>query len=142
MPHPLLWRWRRNPLRRRADLVQGWIAVGLFLAVLTATPAAVVLVGDTARRHLEQTARHQAGTRHSEPGSDVWISDAGELTDAPLTQEEIRDHARGYAVLAAVAVPLTGTAAYIWAHRRLERHNLAQWGAAWARTAPRWPTSP
>ncbi|MFD0550409.1 hypothetical protein ACFQ0X_15345 [Streptomyces rectiviolaceus] len=64
MAGTLLWRWRRNPLRRRTDLVQAWIAVGLFLAVLTATPAAGVLVGDAARRHMEQTARHQADTRH------------------------------------------------------------------------------
>ncbi|MEU5955501.1 hypothetical protein [Streptomyces sp. NPDC047525] len=192
-PPPLLWRWRRNPLRRRTDLVQAWIAVGLFLAVLTATPAAVVLVGDAAHRHFEQSARHQADTRHRttavlvhdaprhpEPGSveakkslypvavrftdrrghtrtaeadvepaltagntiPVWVSDEGELTGPPLTKEEVRDHTKGYAVLAAIAVPLAGAAAYACAHRRIERHNLAQWGAAWARTAPRWSTSP
>ncbi|MFE6159565.1 hypothetical protein ACFQ7F_11720 [Streptomyces sp. NPDC056486] len=184
-PHTLLWRWRRNPLRRRTDLVQAWIAVGLFLAVLTATPAAVVLVGDAARRHTEQTARQQADTRHRtdavlvhdaprhpkpwsaevqkarypatvrftdrhgqirtaeadvEPALPagntipVWVSDEGELTDPPLTEDEVRDHTKGYVVLAAIAVPIMGTAAYAYTHRRLERRNLAQWGAAWART--------
>lgn len=194
-PRPLLWRWRwrRNPLRRRTDLVQAWIAVGLFLAVLIATPAAVVLVGDSARRHFEQTARHQAETRHRttavlvhdaprhpEPGSAeakntrypvavrftdrhghthtartdvepaasagstvrVWARDDGKLTDAPLTKDEVRDHTVGYVVMAALAVPLLGAAAYACAHRRLERLNLARWDAAWARTAPRWTTSP
>ncbi|MFF1713431.1 hypothetical protein [Streptomyces sp. NPDC058268] len=192
-PRPLLWRWRRNPLRRRNDLVQGWIAVGLFLAVLTATPAAVVLVGDTARRHFEQAARHQADTRHRttavlvhdaprhpEPGSAeakkarypvtvrftdrhghshtaqadvepalpagnsvrVWVSDDGKVTEPPLTKDEVRDHTMGYVVLAALAVPILGAAAYACAHRRLERHNLARWEAAWARTAPRWTTTP
>ncbi|MGW6268305.1 Rv1733c family protein [Streptomyces sp. NPDC055060] len=189
----LLWRWRRNPLRRRTDLLQGWIAVGLFLAVLVATPAAVVLVGDTARRHLEQTARHQADTRHRttavlvhdaprhpEPGSAearktrypvtvrftdrhghghtaqadvepalaagdsvrVWADDDGELTEPPLTTDEVRDHTTGYVVLAAMAVPILGAAACAGVHRRLERHNLARWDAAWARTAPRWSTTP
>lgn len=193
VPHTLLWRLRRNPLRRRADLVQAWIAVGLFLAVLTATPAAVVLVGDSARRHMERTAKEQADTRHHttavlvhdaprhpEPGSAeekntlypvpvrftdrhgetrtaeadvepaltagntiaVWVSDEGKVTDPPLTGQEVRDHTMGYTVLAAIAVPILGAAAYACAHRRLERHNLARWGAAWARTAPRWTTSP
>lgn len=192
IPHTLLWRWRRNPLRRRTDLVQAWIAVTLFLTVLTATPAAVVLVGDAARRHMERTAEDQADTRHHttavlvhdaprhpEPGSveakgtrypvsvrftdrhgetrtaqaevepaltagntiAVWVSDEGKVTDPPLTEQEVRDHTRGYTVLAAIAVPILGAAAYACAHRRLERHNLAQWGAAWARTAPRWTTS-
>ncbi|MFI0237866.1 hypothetical protein [Streptomyces sp. NPDC016845] len=79
----LLWRWRRNPLRRRADLAQAWIAVGLFLTVLAATPAAMLLVGDTVHRRLTEAARHQTATghdtfaellhdapRHPEPGSD------------------------------------------------------------------------
>lgn len=193
VPYVLLWRWRRNPLRRRTDLVQAWIAIGLFLAVVTATPATAVLVGDAARRHTEQTARHQAATRHHttavlvhdaprhpEPGSveakktrypvsvrftdrhgdtrtaeadvepaltagnriPVWVSDEGKVTEPPLTEAEVRDHTMGYTVLATIAVPLMGAAAYAGAHRRLERHNLAQWGAAWARTAPRWTTTP
>ncbi|MEU0368801.1 hypothetical protein ABZ070_00780 [Streptomyces sp. NPDC006283] len=83
LPRVLLWRWRRNPLRRRSDLTQAWIALGLFLAVLATTPAVVLLVGDGAYRHFQQTARHEAGTRHDttavlvhdvprhpEPGSD------------------------------------------------------------------------
>lgn len=202
IPHTLLWRWRRNPLRRRTDLVQAWIAVTLFLTVLIATPAAVVLVGDAARRHMERTAAYQADTRHHttavlvhdaprhpEPGSaeakgtlypvavrftdrhgqtrtaeaevepaltagtaiSVWVSDEGgeggeggegKVTDPPLTEQEVRDHTRGYTVLAAIAVPILGATAYACAHRRLERHNLARWGTAWARTAPRWTTSP
>ncbi|AWE54023.1 Rv1733c family protein [Streptomyces nigra] len=81
--HALTWRWRRNPLRRPADLAQAWIALGLFLAVLAATPVAMVLAGDAAHRHYLRTARQQAATRyevtavtehdaprHLEPGSD------------------------------------------------------------------------
>ncbi|MEU6546236.1 hypothetical protein [Streptomyces sp. NPDC046859] len=81
--HVLTWRWRRNPLRRPADLAQAWIGLGLFLAVLAATPAAMFLAGDAAHRHYLHKARHQAATRHEaaavtehdaprhlEPGSD------------------------------------------------------------------------
>ncbi|MFH8798264.1 hypothetical protein ACH4F6_01500 [Streptomyces sp. NPDC017936] len=63
-PRVVLWRLRRNPLRRRSDLAQGWIGVGLLLAVLAAAPLALFLVGDAAHRHYARTARHQAETRH------------------------------------------------------------------------------
>lgn len=82
-PHLLLWRWRRNPLRRRTDRMQAWIGLGLVLAVLLAAPGAMYAAGDTAYRHYRSTAEHQARTRdhrpavlvhdaprHPEPGSD------------------------------------------------------------------------
>ncbi|MEU2898973.1 hypothetical protein AB0O72_28525 [Streptomyces sp. NPDC088106] len=82
-PRPVLWRWRRNPLRRRTDRLQTWIGLGVLIAVLAAAPVAAVLVGDAARGHYEDTARHQLQTRyetnatltedaprHPEPGSD------------------------------------------------------------------------
>ncbi|MBV1939145.1 hypothetical protein KUF83_21665 [Streptomyces sp. BV286] len=192
LPHVLLWRWRRNPLRRRTDLVQAWIALGLFLAVLAATPAAMILVGDTAYRHYRETARQQTATReyipavlvhdaprHPEPGSDeakktrypvtvrftdsqghtrtaqadvepaltagstvrVWVDGEGRITGPPLTAEQVRTRAMSCAVLTAMTVPLLGAAAYAYANRRLERHNFAQWDAAWAQTAPPWTTS-
>ncbi|WP_231406353.1 hypothetical protein [Streptomyces sp. MC1] len=60
----MLRRLRRNPLCRRNDLVQAWLALGLLLAALAATPVAMVLVGDAAHRHYSRTAQHQAATRH------------------------------------------------------------------------------
>ncbi|MDQ8705611.1 hypothetical protein RCO28_24390 [Streptomyces sp. LHD-70] len=82
-PRGPLWRWRRHPLRRRSDLVQAWISLGLLIAVLAATPAAMLLAHDTAHRHYTDAARHEARTRqqttavllydvpsHPEPGSD------------------------------------------------------------------------
>ena len=192
LPQVLLWRWRRNPLRRGTDLAQAWIGLGLFLAVLGALPMAMILVGDTAHAHWTKTARQQTATRHEtpavllqdaprhpEPGSDeakkalypatvrftdpqghtrtaetdvepaltagstvrVWVTAGGELTDAPLTTDQVRDRAMGCAVLTAMAVGLLGATAYAYVDRRFERHNLAQWDAAWARTAPRWTAS-
>ncbi|MFD5518809.1 hypothetical protein [Streptomyces sp. NPDC127066] len=189
LPHILWWRWRRNPLRRRTDLAQAWVAVGLLLTVLGGIPATMFLVGDTAYRHHRETARHQAATRHEitavltqdaprhpEPGSDeaeealypvtvrftdtrghtrtakadvepaltegstvdVWVDTGGRITDPPLTADQVRDRTMVWAVLAGVAVPFPGAAAYGCAVRALERRNLARWNTSWAETAPRW----
>ncbi|MFF0080380.1 hypothetical protein ACFYR1_11885 [Streptomyces canus] len=191
LPRLRLWRWRRNPLRRRTDLAQAWIAVGLFLVVAAATPVAVFLTGTTAYRHHKEIARHQATTRydtpavllhdalrHPEPGSyeakktlypaavrftdpagtprtaetdvapaltagstvRVWVNADGKITDPPLTMEQVRSRAMGCALLAALAVPVLGAAVHGYANRRLERHRLTQWDAAWAEIAPRWTT--
>ncbi|GGV51539.1 Rv1733c family protein [Streptomyces griseoflavus] len=80
---PLPWRRRRNPLRRRTDRLQTWIGLGVLVAVLAVAPVTAVVVGDVARGHYEDLARHQTQTRyetdatltrdaprHPEPGSD------------------------------------------------------------------------
>ncbi|MGW0818387.1 Rv1733c family protein [Streptomyces viridiviolaceus] len=192
-PHLLLWRWRRNPLRRRTDLLQAWIGLGLLLAVLAAAPAAMFSVGDCAYRHYRDTAEQQARTRqhvpavlvhdaprHPEPGSDeaketrypvevrftgpdgtprtgkadvgpglpadstvlVWVDAQGAITEPPLTAGEIRSRTMGWAILAFLAVALAGAVAHGIAGLALHRRNLAEWDAAWARTAPRWSRSP
>ncbi|MEV7240627.1 hypothetical protein AB0N92_05095 [Streptomyces sp. NPDC093248] len=82
LPRVALWRLRANPLRRRSDLLQGWLGIGLLAAVLVAAPVVALLTGDAARRHYARTAQHQAETwrpatavllrdvpRHPEPGS-------------------------------------------------------------------------
>ncbi|MEU2879838.1 hypothetical protein ABZ651_27070, partial [Streptomyces sp. NPDC007070] len=82
LPRVTLWRLRRNPLRRRTDLLQAWLALGLFLTALAAAPTAMFLVGDAAYSHYRETADAQARTRrpttavllhpaprHPEPGS-------------------------------------------------------------------------
>ncbi|MFF9585441.1 hypothetical protein [Streptomyces achromogenes] len=35
-PKVWLWRWRRNPLRRRADVVEAWVVLGAFLLTVLA----------------------------------------------------------------------------------------------------------
>ncbi|MEW5354898.1 hypothetical protein [Streptomyces sp. 16-176A] len=82
LPRVTLWRLRRNPLRRRTDLLQAWLSLGLFLTALAAAPTAMFLVGDAAYGHYRETADAQARTRrpttavllhpaprHPEPGS-------------------------------------------------------------------------
>lgn len=49
-PKVWLWRWRRNPLKRRADAVEAWV----LLAAWAVTVLAGVLAGLTAARTVEQ----------------------------------------------------------------------------------------
>ncbi|WP_436845543.1 Rv1733c family protein [Streptomyces canus] len=66
----------------------------------------------------------------------VRVNADGKITDPPLTMEQVRNRAMGWAVLAAMAVPVLGATVHGYANRGLERHHLAQWDAAWAETAP------
>ncbi|MFE2261308.1 Rv1733c family protein [Streptomyces griseosporeus] len=192
-PRVLSWRLRRNPLRRRSDLVQGWIGLALLLTASAATPAAVVLAADAAHDRATRTARQQAQTRHEttatllenarrhpEPGSAeargtrypaqvrytdpqgrprtattdvppslprgstlrVWVGTDGQLTDPPLTPDQIRNRVRGSAIIAALGVPAASIAAYGVTSRVVQRRQLAAWDRAWADTAPRWTAAP
>ncbi|MDN0196511.1 hypothetical protein [Streptomyces sp. S.PNR 29] len=49
-PKVWLWRWRRNPLRRRADAVEAWVVLGAWAL----TVLAGVLAGLTAAHSVEQ----------------------------------------------------------------------------------------
>lgn len=48
-PKVWLWRWRRNPLRRRADMVEAWVVLGAWLL----TVIAGVTAGLVASRSVE-----------------------------------------------------------------------------------------
>ncbi|MBQ1159503.1 hypothetical protein KBZ21_15525 [Streptomyces sp. A73] len=80
------WRWRRNPLRRRTDQLQSWIALGLLLAVPLVGAAAMVVIGEAAYRHYRATSEHQAKSRHH--------TTAVLLHDAPQHLEPGSDEAR------------------------------------------------
>ncbi|MEU6575147.1 hypothetical protein [Streptomyces sp. NPDC046805] len=49
-PKVWLWRWRRNPLKRRDDALEAWVVLGAWLL----TVVAGVLAGLTAARSVEQ----------------------------------------------------------------------------------------
>lgn len=191
--HPLsLWRWRRNPLYRRTDRIQGWTALALLLLAPVLGLAAAFAAKDAALAHYRAVAEQQAQTRHlldatlthdaprhPEPGSDeakkarypvtvryaapdgetrtaeadvlpglsrgstvgVWADARGAVTGAPMSADEIRSRAMGWAVIAFLAVAVAGAAAYGAAALGLRRRNLADWEARWTRTAPHWTTS-
>ncbi|MFF9090185.1 hypothetical protein ACF1BE_27990 [Streptomyces sp. NPDC014991] len=56
-PKVWLWRWRRNPLKRRADVLEAWVLLGtLLLIVLAGVPAGLA----TARSVEHGLARERA----------------------------------------------------------------------------------
>ncbi|GGW43265.1 hypothetical protein GCM10010503_19820 [Streptomyces lucensis JCM 4490] len=59
-PKVWLWRWRRNPLKRRADVAEAWVVLGAWLL----TVLAGVSVGLAAARSVEHgLARERAASR-------------------------------------------------------------------------------
>ncbi|WP_333778266.1 Rv1733c family protein [Streptomyces sp. IBSBF 3136] len=56
----VLWRWRKNPLRRREDLVEAWVLLAVWLVVVIGAAAAALV---TARAAGGQFA-HQRADRH------------------------------------------------------------------------------
>ncbi|MGW3664987.1 Rv1733c family protein [Streptomyces sp. NPDC005141] len=66
-----LWRWRRNPLRRRSDVTEAWVVLGTFLLLATGAPAVGAAVGLNA---------HNTALRH---GRDWQRTTAVLVSDAP-----------------------------------------------------------
>ncbi|WP_340377619.1 hypothetical protein U5640_22780 [Streptomyces sp. SS7] len=48
------WRWRRNPLKRPADIVEAWLVLLLWLSAVAAAALAGVLAGVMSAEHLER----------------------------------------------------------------------------------------
>ncbi|MFG3122477.1 hypothetical protein ACGFYT_12585 [Streptomyces sp. NPDC048208] len=85
VPRVWLWRWRRGPLRRRADVVEGWVLLGAWLLTLLAGTVAGLVAARSVERGLahERAAWHpmvayvvarapgRSGTRSSS-GERVW----------------------------------------------------------------------
>ncbi|MEU2287735.1 hypothetical protein ABZ614_38510 [Streptomyces sp. NPDC013178] len=46
----LLWRWRRNPLKRRSDVAEAWIAVAAAAVLLLMVPAVGVMAAGVGER--------------------------------------------------------------------------------------------
>ncbi|MEV6167014.1 hypothetical protein AB0L99_02140 [Streptomyces sp. NPDC051954] len=59
-----LWRWRHNPLRRKTDLTEAWVALVALLLILFAAPMTGSVVGSVAQDALQQSVRDQRESRH------------------------------------------------------------------------------
>ncbi|OKK17510.1 hypothetical protein AMK16_22090 [Streptomyces sp. CB00455] len=59
-----VWRWRRNPLRRKTDLVEAWVAFAALLCVLLVAPAVGWVVGVQVDGTLQRAAHEQRQERH------------------------------------------------------------------------------
>lgn len=59
-----LRRWRHNPLRRRTDLVEAWVALGALLLMLLAVPAIGWIAGSATGDAFRRTIQAQHEDRH------------------------------------------------------------------------------
>jgi hypothetical protein len=58
------WRWRRNPLRRRSDVVEAWTVLTVALLLLLVAPLAGAVVGRWAHDDARAVAAEQRAERH------------------------------------------------------------------------------
>ncbi|MBV7697907.1 hypothetical protein [Streptomyces sp. TRM70350] len=182
------WRWRRNPLRRRSDVVEAWTVLAVAVLLFLGAPLAGALAGWWAHGEARQTAaaqredrRHvraevvgrtpdtlptvhggreysyRATVRWTEPGEDprtgtarvpagtrpgetvdVWFDGRGRSVPPPASAATIWQHSLTMGICATagtVGVVLVGHAAV---RRVADRHRMAEWERAWARTEPEW----
>ncbi|MFH0518078.1 hypothetical protein ACHBTE_12965 [Streptomyces sp. M41] len=77
-----LWRWRHNPLRRRTDVIEGWVALAALSLILVVAPWAGSLVGGLAQDTLQKSVREQRASRHL-----VTATVLRELDGSPLDSD-------------------------------------------------------
>ncbi|AOR35870.1 hypothetical protein BFF78_36715 [Streptomyces fodineus] len=104
-PKVWLWRWRRNPLKRRADVAEAWVLLGAWLL----TVLAGVLAGLVAARSVEDgLARERADWRpavarvvgrapgntplhgHASAGERVWAKVRWTVADGSAHTGQVR----------------------------------------------------
>ncbi|GHF70094.1 hypothetical protein GCM10010218_59290 [Streptomyces mashuensis] len=76
-----LWRWRRNPLRRRSDALEAWTGVAAVVLMLLLGTAAGWSAGARAHQALQHTVREQQRHRHAVSATAVRLLPGS--TDAP-----------------------------------------------------------
>ncbi|MEU7066774.1 hypothetical protein [Streptomyces sp. NPDC046161] len=62
-----VWRWRRNPLRRRTDLFEAWLALAAAVCVLVVAPAVGWLAGARVDDTLQRAVHEQRQERYLVP---------------------------------------------------------------------------
>ncbi|MER5910649.1 hypothetical protein ABT124_09130 [Streptomyces sp. NPDC001982] len=82
------WRWRRNPLRRRSDVVEAWTAVVVAVLLCVAAPLAGALAGLWAHDAARSIAAVQRAERHR-----VRAEVLGSTPDQLPTVQGGREHA-------------------------------------------------
>lgn len=60
----LAWRWRRNSLRRRTDVLESWVGLVAVVLMLLAGPVSGWVTGSLAHEALRHTVREQHRHRH------------------------------------------------------------------------------
>lgn len=119
-PGAFVWRWRRNPLRRRSDALEAWIVLAVWCAIVVGG----VLTGLAATHSVERgLARERAGWR---PAVALLTQDAPKATTATAAGAERvwakvrwlgRDGSSHSGRVRVAAGSPTGTAVTVWTDR-------------------------
>ncbi|MEV2254195.1 hypothetical protein AB0I94_27055 [Streptomyces sp. NPDC050147] len=122
-----LWRWRHNPLRRKTDLVEAWVALVAVLLIAVAVPLAGFAVGGLTRGALLQSVREQREVRHEVAGTVIKKVSRPPVDPDPETSSARDRHSRVLAewtapdgtthsgtVLAALVSPDPGDRFRLW----------------------------
>ncbi|MFE4664427.1 hypothetical protein ACFRI7_12345 [Streptomyces sp. NPDC056716] len=78
-----LWSWRHNPLCRKTDLVESWVALAALLLIVVAAPVLGVLAGLTAQDALDRSVHEQRSSRLQVTATVVRELDRGVLDIDP-----------------------------------------------------------
>ncbi|MEV7616222.1 hypothetical protein [Streptomyces sp. NPDC089799] len=62
-----VWRWRRNPLRRRTDMIEAWVALAALVCLFVVAPAIGWISGLSVDATLQRAVREQRQERHLVP---------------------------------------------------------------------------
>ncbi|MEV5171170.1 hypothetical protein AB0L10_08785 [Streptomyces flaveolus] len=105
-PKVWLWRWRRNPLKRRADVVEAWVVLGAcLLTVLAGVLAGLAAAGSVehglareratwrptvARVVAQVPGKSPAHSSHASAGDQVWAEVRWTVTDGSAHTGQIR----------------------------------------------------
>ncbi|MFR0354552.1 Rv1733c family protein [Streptomyces sediminimaris] len=96
------WRWRRNPLRRRSDVIEAWTALVFAVLLLMGAPLAGALTGWWAHDEARAVAAAQRADRHR-----VRAEVVGRTPDRLPTAQGGRQHS--YRAQVRWTDPATGT---------------------------------
>ena len=96
------WRWRRNPLRRRSDVVEAWTALTVAVLLFVGAPLAGALVGWWAHDEARSVAAAQRAERRQ-----VRAEVVGKTPATLPTTQSGREHP--YRVDVRWSDPVTGT---------------------------------
>ncbi|MGG8410562.1 Rv1733c family protein [Streptomyces sp. 12297] len=89
-----VWRWRRNPLRRRTDLVEAWVALAAVVCLFVAAPAVGWVTGSRVGDTLQQASRRQHEERRMVAA--VVVRPAKEPPAAPGAEPAARQESGPY----------------------------------------------
>jgi hypothetical protein len=59
-----LWRWRRNPLRRRSDIAEAWLVLLTAVVMVVAAPVVALVATHSLDQALQRLAREEDRARH------------------------------------------------------------------------------